>query len=82
MLISPVDGLMPAYFAQGEYEEYIYATFMIGIAVGGIIGTWVLTKLQKIWSNEKLLAFGFLLGSIGLGLLYVNDIIIVYISSV
>lgn len=82
MLTSPIDGLMPAYFAQGEYKSYTYASFMIGIAVGGIAGTWLLTKLQKKLDNEKLLAFGFLLGAIGLGILYINNIVAVYFSSI
>ena len=82
MLTSPVDGLMPAYFAQGEYKSYTYASFMVGIAVGGIAGTWILTKLQKKLNNEKLLAFGFFLGAVGLGMLYMNNIVGVYFSAI
>lgn len=81
MLTSPVEGLMPAYFTQGEYESYTYASFMVGIAAGGIAGTWILTKLQKKLKNEKLFAFGFLLGAVGLGMLYMNNVVCVYFSS-
>lgn len=81
-LIAPVDGLMPAYFTQGEYNDYAYAAFMVGIAIGGIIGTWVLTKLQNKLSNEKLFSLGFCLGAVGMGLLYINHGVMTGFASV
>lgn len=80
-IVAPIDTLTPAYFAQGKFPSYSYAVFMIGIAIGGIIGTWMLTKLQKKYTNEKLFAFGFLLGAIGLLIMYVPIFILVVISS-
>lgn len=81
-LIAPVDGLMPAYFTQGEYNDYAYATFMVGISIGGIIGTWVLTKLQSKLSNEKLFSLGFCLGAVGMGLLYINHVVMTGLAAV
>ena len=80
-IVAPIDTLTPAYFAQGKFPSYSYAVFMIGIAIGGIIGTWLLTKLQKKYTNEKLFAFGFLLGAVGLLILYIPIFILVVISS-
>lgn len=59
LLIAPVEGLMPAYLAQGGYGDYAYASFMIGIALGGIGGAWLLTKVQDKLEKGKLFACGF-----------------------
>ena len=81
LLIAPVEGLMPAYLAQGGYGDYAYASFMIGIALGGIGGAWLLTKVQDKLEKGKLFACGFFLGALGLGMLYLNHIVMVYISA-
>lgn len=72
---------MPAYLAQGGYGDYAYASFMIGIALGGIGGAWLLTKVQDKLEKGKLFACGFFLGALGLGMLYLNHIVMVYISA-
>lgn len=82
MLSSPVDSLMPAYFLQSKYSAYSYSVFMIGIAIGGIVGSWVLTKIQCKFENNKLLSIGFLFGAIGMIILYFNKGIVPYIAAV
>lgn len=82
LLASPVDTLMPAYFIQGGYEDYAYAVFMIGIAFGGIIGSWELTKIQDKLDNGKLLSIGFFIGAIGMVILYCHIKLVAYLASV
>lgn len=82
MFTSPIDSLMPAYFSQAGYPAYSYSIFMIGIAIGGIAGSWSLTKIQRYFSNNRLFAAGFGFGAAGMIFLYIDYGIFPYISSV
>lgn len=73
---APIDSLSVAYFTNFFTNEYIYSEFMASIAIGGIIGTWLLTKLKGKMPMNQLLAMGFAFGGFGimLMLLYHNAV--------
>ena len=66
---SPVDSLSVAYFTNFFADKYVYSVFMAVIAIGGIIGTWLLTKLKDKIAMNLLLAMGFAFGGVGVALL-------------
>ncbi|MDO4294083.1 MAG: MFS transporter [Eubacteriales bacterium] len=72
MFTAPVDSLMPAYFSQGGYGASSYSVFMIGIALGSIFGSILLNRMRQYFSNNILFSTGFLIGGIGILLLYLN----------
>lgn len=76
LFASPIDSLSVAYFTDFFTDKYIYSMFMATIAIGGIIGTWLLTKLKNKISMNLLLAIGFAFGGFGIVLLlFYNNII-------
>lgn len=75
LFASPIDSLSVAYFTEFFTDKYIYSVFMAAIAAGGIIGTWLLTKLKDKMSMNLLLAMGFAVGGVGIALLlFYNNI--------
>lgn len=82
MFSAPVDSLMPAYFAQANYRDSAYSIFMVGIAVGGCLGNWILTKLQKLLSGNKMFALGFGFGAVGMMCLVYNRFYFPFISAI
>lgn len=81
MFTAPIDSLMPAYFSQSNYHSSSYSIFMVGIALGSLIGSVLLTKIRKYISNNTLFSSGFLLGGTGIILLGLNIGIFPYIAS-
>lgn len=76
LFASPIDSLSVAYFTEFFTDKYIYSVFMATIAIGGIVGTWILTKLKDKMSMNLLLAMGFAFGGFGIVLLlFYNNII-------
>lgn len=65
MFASPVDALSVAYFSDYFTAKYMYSVFMAAIVIGGIIGTWSLTKLKDRLPMNWLLALGFAVGGVG-----------------
>ncbi len=63
---SPVDTLSVAYFSNFFTEKYMYSVFMAAIAIGGIIGTWSLTRLKDRIPMNRLFALGFAVGGCGI----------------
>jgi hypothetical protein len=81
LFATPIDSLSVAYFGLYHTKSYTYPIFMTSIAFGGILGTWVLTKIKDIFTMNSLLAQGFAFGGIGIALLYnTNNLLIVVLS--
>jgi|GEM_PF-1188980 len=80
LFTAPVDSLSVAFFSQDS--SLIYSAFMAAVAFGSIIGTWLLTKVKKYMTMNKLMSVGFLYGAIGLMLLFTaqNNIVMGMIS--
>ena len=72
----PVDSLSVVYFSNFFADKYVYSVFMATIAVGGIFGTWLLTKLKTKMSMNMLLAIGFFVGGLGVSFMFFSNIII------
>lgn len=63
-LATPIDLLMPAYTSQMHYPKTYFPFFMMIVAIGGVIGGGVVTKIQKKVPNGVLFSFGYLFGAV------------------
>lgn len=77
---APVDALFPAYIQQNNLPIWFYSMFMITTSVGGLIGGYLITFLQKKIGYNYLLGIGFLIGGIGIILLNLPKIGVLILS--
>lgn len=72
---APTESLMPAYFNESEFSIDAFSHYMLIVAIGSIIGSYILSKIKiniDIMKLGKLLSMGFFIGGIGISLLYIN----------
>lgn len=69
LFASPIDSLAVVYFSVFFSDKFMYSIFMAAIAIGGIVGTWGLTKCKDKFPMNILLAVGYGFGGLGITLM-------------
>ena len=80
LFASPIDSLSIAYFGDFFIDTTVYPVFMSSIAIGGVLGTFFLTKIKNKFCMNQLLALGFVFGGVGAMLLIYKNIFIVILA--
>ena len=80
LFASPIDSLSIAYFGDFFTDTSVYPLFMCSVAIGGILGTFFLTKVKNKLYMNQLLAVGFALGGLGAILLIYKNIFIIILA--
>ena len=80
LFASPIDSLSIAYFGDFFIDTTVYPVFMSSVAIGGVLGTFFLTKIKNKFCMNQLLALGFVFGGVGAMLLIYKNIFIVILA--
>ena len=81
-LVTPLDTLMPAYTSQMNYPITYFSIYMMLMAIGGVTGGMLVSKLRKHIPLGILFSLGYLFGAISLLLLKFRLDILFFMSSI
>lgn len=79
--VAPIDSLLPAFFEQESYGTNFYSIFMISIAIGSILGSWITSKFKNKVAIHNIYSFGFLMGTIGFSIIYLNNSLFIILGA-
>lgn len=80
-LVMPIDTLMPAYISQMKYSITFFSVYMLIMAIGGVVGGSMITKLRNTIPLGKLFTLGYLFGSLSLLFLGIRTEYIFFLSA-
>lgn len=80
-ILCPFDSMLPVYFSQNQYKEYVYSLYMGVYALGGVIGSGIMMK-HKVNNAKVVLIINYFIASVSLSLLFFNTTISTFISAI